>query len=102
MSCSGVNSCPSTASNASGNDYRYQPARPLDRITLQEFKTLDDNYGDDPVGSTLAGSDPILGRYDEELGLITDAAFFVTPLDQLLATHPFPAQPATPGAAKTS
>ena len=60
------------------------------RSTLQEFKALDDNYGDDPVGCTLAGTDPLLGRYDDELAATTRAGFFVTPLDQLLADHPFP------------
>jgi membrane protein len=81
---------PVPPADRSGNDYRYQPARPLSRITLQEFKALDDNYGDDPVGCTLAGTDPLLGRYDDELAATTRAGFFVTPLDQLLADHPFP------------
>ena len=33
------------ADATSSSDYLYQPARPLNRITLFEFKTLDDNLG---------------------------------------------------------
>ena len=89
---------PVPPADGTGNDYRYQPARPLSRITLQEFKALDDNYGDDPVGCTLAGTDPLLARYDDELSASTRAPFFVTPLDQLIEKHPFPpaATPAAP------
>ena len=74
---------------ASANDYRYQPARPLNRITLQEFKTLDDSYGSDPVGSALAGVDPVLQKYDAALDQSTATSFFTRPLDQLIAEHPF-------------
>ncbi|MDX2185466.1 MAG: YihY/virulence factor BrkB family protein [Opitutaceae bacterium] len=47
------------------SDYRYQPARPLDRVTLGEFKTLFDNHGDDPAGTALEHLDPLSRRYGE-------------------------------------
>lgn len=77
------------AIGAASNDYRYQPARPLDRITLQEFKKLDDSYGDDPTGDTLLRLDPVLRRYNTELDKATSSDFFTRPVDQLLLDHPF-------------
>jgi len=41
------------AAGADTTDYFYQPARPLNRITLTEFKQLFENYGDDPAGDTI-------------------------------------------------
>ncbi|MFA5264986.1 MAG: YhjD/YihY/BrkB family envelope integrity protein [Opitutaceae bacterium] len=83
-----------SAPGAASNDYRYQPARPLNRITLQEFKRLDDSLGSDPTGTTLSRLDPILNRYDKQLDEAIATSFFTQPLDQLLAEHPFDA--ATP------
>ena len=34
-------------------DYRYQPARPLGRITLADFKQLFESHGENPGGETL-------------------------------------------------
>lgn len=67
----------------------YQPARPLNRITLYEFKTLDENYGENPLGSSLEYIDPILRQYDAALGEIHEKDFFRKPLDQLLTENPF-------------
>jgi len=69
---------------ASANDYRYLPSRPLERITLQQFKQLDDNYGDDPTGDYLCKLDPIMKRYNEELERAISADFFTTSLDKLI------------------
>eukprot|EP01035_Chromulina_nebulosa_P004026 gene4026-biopygen3307 len=70
-------------------EYRYQPARPLSRINLYEFKTLDDNFGDDPVGQSLERIDPILHHYDEQLNQLGEREFFKKSLEQLFAEHPF-------------
>ena len=70
-------------------EHRYQPARPLNRMTLLEFKTLDDSLGDDIVGQTLEHIDPILTHYDSELARIGEQEFFQKNLEQLLAEHPF-------------
>ncbi|MEY4089563.1 MAG: hypothetical protein RJB55_1834, partial [Verrucomicrobiota bacterium] len=67
----------------------YQPARPLNRITLLEFKNLDDNLGDDPVGQSLERIDPILMEYERALSRLGEQEFFRKSLDELFAQHPF-------------
>jgi membrane protein len=74
-------------------DYPYQPARPLNRITLQEFKRLDDAYGEDPTGDTLIRLDPVLRHYQAELDQAIASPFFTKPLDQLLSEHPLDESP---------
>ncbi len=73
----------------SEGDARYQPARPLNRITLFDFKTLDDNYGENPLGSSLEHIDPLLARYDAGLSHLGEDPFFQKSLDQLFVEHPF-------------
>ncbi len=58
-------------------------------MTLHEFKTLDDNLGDDPVGQSLDRIDPILRDYDAGLAKLGEQAFFQKSLEQLIAEHPF-------------
>lgn len=70
-------------------EYLYQPARPLSRISLHEFKNLDDNFGDDPVGQALERIDPILHHYNEALEQIGRHALFQKSLEELFAEHPF-------------
>ncbi len=76
------------AQNAA-TDYLYQPARPLGRITLFDFKTLDDNLGEDPVGSTLDRIDPLVAHYTAALAKLGEQEFFQQSVEQLLAKHPF-------------
>ncbi len=80
---------PSTDGNDSGADCLYQPARPLSRITLLEFKTLDEHLGEDPIGGTLERLDPILHNYNAALLHVGEQAFFKKSLEELLADHPF-------------
>ncbi len=75
------------APHTPATEHRYQPAKPLDRITLQEFKHLDDNFGDDPVGQALDQIDPLLIKYEEALGRLAEQEFFRKSLDQLLAEN---------------
>jgi membrane protein len=77
------------AGDDDSSDPPYQPALPLNRITLREFKRLDDNLGEDPVGNTLDHVDPILARYTEGLDRLTREEFFTKNLEQLLDEHPF-------------
>jgi membrane protein len=70
-------------------DLLYQPARPLSRITLQEFKRLDENYGDDPVGNSLEHIDPVLFQYNRAIERGIEQEFFKKNLEQLFAEHPF-------------
>ncbi len=70
-------------------EHRYQPAKPLNRITLLEFKHLDDNFGDDPVGQGLEKIDPILQHYEASLARLGEQEFFQKNLEQLFAEYPF-------------
>lgn len=78
-------------SGESSVDDRYQPARPLGRTTLADFKLRDDDLGDDPSGPVLAHREPLLTLYNQATTALVDSAFFRTPLDRLLEQHPLPA-----------
>jgi membrane protein len=69
-------------------DFCYQPARPLSRVTLGEFKRLDDDCGDLSGSPLPAGLDPLVPLYDRALDQAVAGEFFSTPLDQLFAAHP--------------
>lgn len=75
--------------NATATDYLYQPARPINRLTLFDFKTLDDNFGEDPIGASLERIDPLLTRYDIALGQLGEMEFFQKNLEQLFDENPF-------------
>ena len=77
------------AAESNGTDYLYQPARPLNRITLFDFKTLDDNLGEDPVGATLERIDPLVAIYDGALNRLGEQEFFQLTVQQLFELHPF-------------
>ena len=91
------------APNTPATEHRYQPAKPLGRITLLEFKSLDDNFGHDPVGQSLERIDPLLREYEAALNRLGEQEFFQKSLEQLFAEHPFvsnsPLPPATPNLA---
>jgi membrane protein len=73
----------------SPSDLLYQPARPLNRISLLEFKRLDDNHGDDPVGNTLEHLDPVLYHYNRAMERLGDQEFFKKTLEDLFQEFPF-------------
>ena len=75
------------ADSASATEFRYTPARPLERITLFDFKTLDDNLGEDPIGSNLENIDPLLPQYDAALQSLGDHPFFRKNLAELFADY---------------
>jgi membrane protein len=77
------------AADGAATDHRYQPARPLNKINLYDFKTLDDHLGDDPIGQALERIDPILQHYDAALASIGDQKFFQKNLEELFSDHPF-------------
>lgn len=70
------------------NNNRFQPAKPVSRISLQEFKHLDDNFGDDPTGEYLCRLDPIMRRYDGELDKSLEGEFFTKSFEQLFVDFP--------------
>lgn len=70
-----------------GEDYLYQPSRPLNRITLFDFKTLDDSHGENPISSSLEHIDPLIARYDAALARLGEQDFFQKNLEDLLSEH---------------
>jgi len=72
------------AGDADPNDMRYQPARPLNQITLDEFRREFENYGEAPTAGLLENVDPILAHYHEQLAQILPAALGPQTLDDLI------------------
>lgn len=70
-------------------DRLYQPARPLNRITLFDFKRLDDNFGDDPTGNALEQLDPVLMRYTQAMNQALDQEFLQKTLEEHFAETTF-------------
>lgn len=70
-------------------DFRFQPARSLNRITLREFKRRDDDLGDPSAAVSLTHLDPILQIYDQTIDGALQDEQFSRPLDQLFIEHPF-------------
>jgi membrane protein len=75
--------------NATTGDYLSQPSRPLNRITLYDFKTLDDNYGENPMSATLETIEPVLAQYDAALNRLGEQEFFQKNLEELFNENPF-------------
>jgi len=76
------------AAGADPNDLRYQPARPLDQITLEEFRREFENYGVAPTVGLLDHVDPVLALYHQRLAENLPAILGGQTLDQLIAEHP--------------
>lgn len=87
------------ARGQSSLDYCYQPARPLDRITLAQFKQAFEGYGETPGGDTLAAADPVLQLYHERLARHLQEALGGQTLEDLLGEFPAPGPAASAGAA---
>ena len=66
------------------NDYRYQPARPLAKVTLLDFHRLFSNYGESPSGEMLDSVDPLLAHYHRRLAVALPDALGRETLDDLL------------------
>lgn len=85
-------------------DFRFQPARPLGRITLSDFKRRDDDLGEVPSSVSLTHLDPIMVEYDKAVEGLTSIPLFEASLEKLFATytleHPQPAKPSDPVASQ--
>jgi membrane protein len=66
------------------SDHRYQPARPLDKVTLADFRELFEHYGESPSGALLDNVDPILAHYHSRLTASIPNALGSETLDQLI------------------
>ncbi|MBA3848869.1 MAG: hypothetical protein C0502_02590 [Opitutus sp.] len=74
---------PSAESKDPG-DYRYQPARPLNRITLLQFQQMFSNYGESPSGEMLDSVDPILAHYHQKVAQALADSIGTRTLDELM------------------
>ena len=63
----------------------YQPARPLDRITLRDFKAAADNLGDNPLGEGIDFLDPVARAFGQALVRTREDPFFTKSVEQLLS-----------------
>lgn len=72
------------AEGADPNDFRYQPARPLSQITLEEFRREFENYGEAPTAGLLDNVDPVLALYHQRLAEALPAALGGRTLDELI------------------
>ncbi len=70
-------------------DFLYQPARPLNRINLEDFKHRFENHGENPTGETIDALDPVLRHYNAALQKGHQMDFFQKSLEQLFAEHDF-------------
>jgi len=67
------------------NDFLYQPARPLNRTTLADFKTRFESFGEEAASEeAMQALDPLLPRYTAALRAGRDCALLNTPIDQLV------------------
>jgi len=73
---------------ADANDLRYQPARPLNQITLEEFRREFENYGEAPTAGLLENVDPILAHYHEKLAKVLPTVLGEKTLDDLIEALP--------------
>lgn len=56
-------------------NYKYQPAKPIDRIELNAFKTQFDQLGSDPDDGLFDHLDPVVERFHQTLGNARKSAF---------------------------
>ncbi len=76
------------AEGSDQTDHRYQPARPLNKVTLHEFKHLFEHHGDSPSGELLDNIDPILAHYHQKLASALPQILGLKNLDELLDELP--------------
>jgi membrane protein len=72
------------APDADPNDLRYQPARPLDQITLDQFRRDFENYGEAPTAGLLEHVDPVLAHYHQSLAASLPAILGTKSLNELI------------------
>ncbi|MDP1581404.1 MAG: YihY/virulence factor BrkB family protein [Candidatus Didemnitutus sp.] len=72
--------------SADPNNYCYQPARPLNRVTLLDFQQAFGHYGASPSGEMLDSVDPVLAHYHERLAAVLPGAIGDRTLEELVTS----------------
>ena len=75
------------ASGSDSSDVLYQPARPLNRITLLQVKAAADSHGADPASGGLDRVDPMVGEFEAALERVGHEAFFRKSVEELLSEN---------------
>jgi membrane protein len=78
------------------HENRFQPARPLDCVTVSDFKHLFEGFGDGPSRELLDSLDPVVRHFHRRLDEATAKAFVDDTLDSLIERLPVDALPAAP------
>jgi len=76
------------AEGSDQTDHRYQPARPLNKVTLFDFKQLFEHHGESPSGELLDSIDPLLAHYHQKLATALPDILGKKTLDELLDELP--------------
>ena len=76
------------APNTPATEHRYQPARPLEKITLHHFKHLFEHHGESPNGELLDSIDPLLAHYHQKLAAALPEILGQKSLDELIDELP--------------
>jgi membrane protein len=66
-------------------DVHYQPTRPLNRVTLFEFKTAAEGLGAAQSAGPLGTDDPLVGEFEAAIGRVGTEGYFRKSVDELLA-----------------
>ena len=84
-----ISPVPPSAKDEASSNFLYQPARPLNRITLGDFKELFENTGVDPSTAAMIDQiDPVVARYQDGVFALNHNELFGKNLEQLFAENP--------------
>ncbi len=70
------------------NSGRYQPARPLKKISLGEFKESLEGYGNNEGAELIYDADPLIGFYRDKLQKTSTSQWGNQTFESLLAEYP--------------
>jgi membrane protein len=68
-----------------GLDHLFQPARPLNRVTLAEFKNLLETHGEGPTSAALDALDPVVRQFHARLKQATDDALGTDTFESIIS-----------------
>jgi membrane protein len=66
-------------------DMLYQPSRPLNRMTLLQFKAAADAQGSEPVGGAPERVDPVVGEFSAAIERMSREGFLRKSIEELLS-----------------
>jgi len=83
-----VSPVPPLAKDEASSNFLFQPARPLNRITLGDFKELFENMGEDPSTTMIDQIDPIVAHYQGAVFSLNHNQLFAKTLEEVFAENP--------------